>query len=227
MTYAIDGRRKQAQVFDKFKVLPSLTGRGGESGGSRNFEDDMPQGSTVAVFNYGSNSPSDLRKMFGRAADFGFGGKAELYGARLEYGSQSVARGCPVATLSQGGAEQKVAGWIALVNKAQFSAIAQREAGKSRAREMEKGRYRRQIIEIPNPRDANSSLQALAFVLNEAAPDYKDHPVGSEAAIKSSLKGEQLENFTRYVNLIAEQGKQAEAMQNQWFPGLKALPAHW
>ena len=219
-------KKSRKEVFEEFKVIKKVTERGQNFGELlRMFEDRMRYGQSVAVFNYGSNSPEELESLFrqnGIDAKFGFGGQIELEGGSLEFGSKSKARQCPVATIK--GGNGKLLGWLALVNKDQFVFIAKKECGNSLGRTKDKGRYRRAVIYLDDPRDLGEEMQSVTFVLNEAHPDLRQYPIGSAEAQQLSLLEKQ--KLEEYQSLIGKQKQQAAAKQNEVF-GQPPAKAYW
>lgn len=190
----------------------------------------MPADQTVTSFNYGSNSPDELRALFqesGAGSDFGFGGLVELRGTELVFGSKSQKRGCPVATLREA-ADTIVIGYIAFVAKKQFQAIARRECGNTMGRKPEKGRYRRAVIYFDDPRNPTREIQAVAFVLNERHPEFYQFPVDTEARTHQRIEGSaEASSFVEYTRLIASQRQQAQEVQQREFFAAPPLPARW
>ncbi|OGN27529.1 MAG: hypothetical protein A3A33_04895 [Candidatus Yanofskybacteria bacterium RIFCSPLOWO2_01_FULL_49_25] len=221
-----DRRKSRREIFEKFNVIKKVTERGPNFGDMlRTFEDRMHEGQSVAVFNYGSNSPEEFGNLFrqnGIDAKFGFGGQVQLEGGSLEFGSKSKARECPVATIK--GGNGNVLGWLALVSKGQFVCIAKKECGDSLGRVKGKGRYRRGVIYLDDPRNPGEEMQSVTFVLNEAHSDLQQHPIGPTDAQK--LTTEEKQKFDEYLRLISKQRQQSSMRQGEAF-GEAPVEAHW
>ena len=224
-------RKKLAEIFTKNKVKSNLTERGPQFVNLlRTFEDRMERGETVVSFNFGSNSPDELKQLFIENRinpDFGFGGLAELENIELAYGSRSQKRGCPVATLKEAQGA-KVIGYFALVTKEQFELIAKRECGDTMGRDPTKGRYRRAVIYLNDPRDPAKEIQAVTFVLNERHSEFDPSKVGIAASIRNRIQGSPEEpRFEEYAGLVTKQQEQTQGSQKRDFFGAPPLPARW
>lgn len=172
----------------------------------RVFEDGMKPGETVAVFNYGSNSPESLTDQFREAQEkfpeikisgqFGFGAKVSLKNTAIGFGSVGSSRKCPVGTILPNKPGNETIGWIGFFTKEQFREIARRESGNSRAREKGKGRYRRSLVYIADPRDKDDKkeLQAIVFVLDDSGQNQ--NPKINKAIIEFPPKEESAILFT-------------------------------
>lgn len=225
-------KQKLREIYSINNTIQKFTGRGPNFGDRlRTFEDRMESDQTVALFSYGSNSLDDMRRVFeekGINANFTFGGQAQLSGASLSYGSKSIARGCPVATIMEGRQEDILSGSLTLINRDQFKAIAEKECGKSMGREKGKGRYRRAVVYFDDPRGPGEEMQAVTFVLFEKHPDLAEHPIGNELNIRRRLAdSSEAEKFNNYTNLVRQQQKQTNQMQSQELFGGKPLQIRW
>ena len=232
---------KRANVITKLANLDSY-GSNVDAQMLRTFEDQMNETETVALFNYGSNSISELKKYFEEekiSSNFVFGGLVALKGVSIAYGSQSTKKTCPVATfrdyyMYHGNLGDKVMGYIALLTKEQFIAVAKKECGPTLGREEGKGRYCREIISFRDPISNAFEMQAVTFIINEhqyglvrtLKEDLKQNPIRDEKETRKRLDGLPVTTkFNDYVASINEQREQAEEIQAQVFPGLAPFNA--
>ncbi len=197
----------------------------------RTFEDRLSDDETVAVLNYGSNSPESLRKTFHAAGvdeTIRFGGHVKILGMAIAYGS-TCSRGHSVATLEDAPGNV-VTGWILLATKAQFTAIAKRECGDSLGREASKGHYRRAVIWIADPRaEGGKLMQILAFVLREKHPKVIATPPTSSTKIRKDLGITRADDhpFNAYTRMVDAQRKSASEMQADLFKGEPSILGFW
>lgn len=231
----------------------------------RVFEDKMKPGETVAVFNYGSNSPESLTDQFQEAQEkfpgttisdkFGFGAKVSLKDTEIGFGSIGGSRKCPVGTILPNKPGNETVGWIGFFTKEQFREIARRESGDSRAREKGKGRYRRSLVYIADPRDPDGKkeLPVVTFVLDDSGQNQNhkinkaiiDYPLKEENEIISTVKeaSERASNecdqekrkllqemplkMNEYLSEVQKQRLEATKTHRKQFGNDQSIAAHW
>lgn len=197
-----------------------------------NFEDRMEENETVAVVNYGSNSPASLRETFREAKVsevIRFGGRITLEGLEIRYGGRSSSRSGPVSTIDtiRGG---RCPGWLCLVTKQQFVAIARRECGTSLGRDRTKGLYRRSVIWIPDPRDNGFTLmQAVAFVLRTDHPSVTEDGLATSSEVRRRLRIQRdtRHPFNTYTKQMDAQRVVSAELQAELFEGEQPLRGFW
>jgi hypothetical protein len=220
------------EIFSRNRVKQMIAERGTSFGDQlRTFEDRMQQGETVALFSYGSNSEKEMAELFEEKRakpDFPFAGEVELKGGALAFGSKSINRGCPVATIQSSVETSSMPGHIILVDKKQFQAVAYRECGPTLGREKGKGRYRRAVVWLDDPRDPSEEMQAVTFVLAEGHKDLQDNPIDTAERTRTRLgSSPEALKFRAYTSLIVEQRQQAKKKQGEVLFGGPAIVAHW